>query len=59
MDGVMNERTISVSNSRPEADGGADLTEHPQIAEDERRHGEGEHQAGGGDDRRRCRPWRG
>ncbi len=44
----MNERTIKVSKSQTETDCCPDLTEDLQIAEHERAHGDGEHQAGRG-----------
>ena len=50
MDGVMNERTIRVSNNRPRAMVVPIWPSTTQIAVDEGRHGEGEHQSGGGDD---------
>ena len=59
MDGVMNDRTISVSNSRPSAIVVPIWPSTTQVAEDERRHGEREHQSGGGHDRAAARHARG
>lgn len=44
MDGVMNDRTINVSNSKPRPMVVPHLSDNPQIADGHGRHGDGEYQ---------------